>query len=323
MKYIFITHSNITSIVINETVESLLNNSEKVIIITRRGVSWPIINNETIIDFSNKTISSLLSLKAIKHIFTLSKCVDSIINKEDFILYLPTSYDEVYYSFQKSKFCKGYYYIEEGVLAYKGLKFIREDKNLIKRGIKHLLGLYPDFYYFDKRLKGTLSISDKSFKWNQGAKIVNNPYSYFKRVCDDQRSYSHIIVFSYLDEHVSFYKSIIDAIFQNNGGSLTNIAFKFHPRSSYVEPQMKNEITNYILSLFPQAAFLESDYVLEKEILSKVIIICVQVASSVLFYSLLNGNRCYLYKQSKGGHVKEIVFESISDYVSHNPSISL
>lgn len=322
MQHIFITHSNITSIVINETIESLLNNGEKVIVITRRGMSWPVISNETVINISDRTCS-LLSLTAIKHIITLPACINTIINKEEFILYLPTSYDEVYYFFQKSKFCKGYYYIEEGILAYTGLKFIREDKNLIKRGLKHLFGLYPDLYFFDSRFYGTISISEKAFKWNKSKKIINQPYSYFKRVCNNQKSYSHIIVFSYLSGDVSFYKSIIDVIIQNNEGIQSNIAFKFHPRSRFVEPNKMKEITNYILSSLPQAVFLESEYVLEKEILSEVVIICVQEESSVLFYSLLNNNKCYLYNISTDGHINEIVFDSVSDYVSYNPSISL
>ena len=323
MKYIFFTHSNITSIVINETIESLLKKSEKVIVITRRGMHWPVINNETVIDLSAKTLSSLMSFKAVKHIITLSKCVNDIINKEDFILYLPTSYDEVYYSFQKSKYCKEYYYIEEGVLAYKSLDYIREDKNISKRLIKRLLGFCPDHYCFDQRFKGTLSITEKAFKWNQNVKIVNNYDTYFKRACNHQKSYSQIVVFSCLNGGLSFYKSTIDIIIQNNGGSLSNIAFKFHPRSSFVEPQMKNEITNYILSFSREAVFLESGYVLEKEVLGKVIITCVQVASSVLFYSLIKGNRCYLYKETQDGNIKEIVFSSVNDYISFNPSISI
>lgn len=323
MKHIFFTHSNITSIVINETIESLLNNGENVIVITRRGTDWPIISNETVIDFSKMIISSLCSSAVIKHIITLSTCVDSIINKEDFLLYLPTSYDEVYYFFQKSKFCKGYYYIEEGVLAYKSLNFVREDKNLFKRGIKHLLGYYPDHYFFDDRFIGTISISEKAFQWNQRKRIVNNSETYFKRACNNQRSYSKIVVFGYLSGDVSFYKSAVETIIQNNGGDITNIAIKFHPRSNFVEPQKKNEIIQYILSFSPNAVILENEYVLEKAIFDKIVIICIQVTSSVLFYNLLMGNKCYLYRKAIDGSVDELAFDSISDYLTFNPSISI
>lgn len=249
MNRIFYIQSNILTICCYQTVKECLEQNEKVIIITNRGYSWPFFKEKVLVyDFAkifegeDKDRVALHSFSALydyiryrKFLTHLNKVVDEIVAKEDFIFYMPSMAMAMTKTFAYHKHCKGYYYVDEGYLAYTPSETLKlylpnRKKNLIKALLK-----IEDHYHLEmtSRFKGTVSITNDAFEWNSKEKIVNSVEEYVEEVKNDIPYYDDVILTEYLTQDFEDLKRGIDytveKILQEKPTS--KIGIKIHPHA--------------------------------------------------------------------------------------------
>ena len=301
MQHIFCVHSLITNITVYDTVVSLANQGEKVIVVTNRCDTFPLISGVKIVDFSKYTFKTLKSFSSLFLLYKLIKDTKKVINNTEFVLYIPTSFDIVYQIFQKNKFCKSYYYIEEGSISYEKLESLDKMLNadMIKNKGKHWLGINTVHFIHDSvRFNGTLSISDRAFYWNNKTKLVNNPNHYFDIYLSTQNNYNNYIVFGYMQQDTQELKKIVDVIFKKGKfQSNKEVAVKFHPRANILCLEKVLEMKEYINNKYEGTIVLDSDFCIEKSLFqNNSCLYCVNDKSSLIIYSIINGGAAYLCK---------------------------
>lgn len=326
MLHVFFTHSNITSIVIYDTVNKLLSEGESVVIVTNRGQKWHSISNERIVDFSNLFIKSLLNTHYFSFLKKVRCKIRQTINKTPFYFYLPTSFDIICQQFQNYKYCKKYFYIEEGTLSY-GHGGNYTNHNLygwLKLYSKKLFGLKTKDFLLGKRFEGTIAISENAFRWNKKERIINTATGYIEANLRDQQDFKNFLIFGYLQNDIIDIEHIIDDIakylLKHN---INAIAIKFHPRSYFTQPDKIEAITKYVLSKEMNVKVLDSNYIVEKSLFTKGSnVFCVQDPSSLIIYALQGGGIAFLSRIDKG-IINNFLYKSFSQYASSSGYIDL
>lgn len=318
MLHIFYTHSHITSIVIYDTIRKLLEQGERVVVITRRSQQWKSEKNVSVVDLSNYTITSLLSISYLKTIKEIKKILTEAINHTPYYLYIPDSYEIVCSILQKSSYCERYYYIEEGSISYaksfsRHLRITRRIKNVVK----NLCGFSTSDFILSQKFGGTISISEKAFPWNKKERIINSPKSYLENCISGQELFENYIIFGYLNVGISQLHYLVDAICRFiKENHLVSIAAKFHPYSYKVNPSAIKDLTEYMQKKDIDFTILQNDYVVEKALLlKKSNILSVQDATSLMIYALQNGGSAFLFKN---GEEMEC-YNDYNTYLSESP----
>ena len=335
MNRIFYIHSNIVTICCYQTVKECLARKEKVIIITNRGCTWPFFKDKvTIFDFAkmfqgeDQRKVALHSLKAMKDYMNFRRylshhnnVVKSIVANEDFYYYMPSMSMVTSVKFVNNKYCKGYYYVDEGYLAYtpaeKLKKYIpNKKKNIIKK----LFGI-EDHYHLEilSNFKGTVSISQDAFEWNvNGERIVNSVNDYIAEIKEDIPYYSDVILTEYLTQDyeiiIKCIDNVVEMILQDNPKS--KIGLKIHPHAITYNREKTISVQTYIkekyagiITLIPVDISIEVMSIVYHPRLYSLL----ELSSIILYAILFNSSKTRLieYKNNET-NIKEI--SSIDDY---------
>ena len=322
MKKIFYIHSNILAICCYQTVKEALNQNEKVIIITNRQCQWNFFKDQVVVyDFAElfygytKNRVALHNIKAIKdylkyrrYLCHLNKIVNHIIADEYFVFYLPSMADSMTASFAYNKFCKGYYYVDEGSLAYLPQDMININiTNNVKNKIKRILKIDDHCHYeINQTFKGTVSITEEAFQWNRDKEKNVNPIS----ECVEELkvglpSYDDVIVTGFLSEDIDFIIKGIDFTINNilRKSRNSRIGIKLHPyaitynrkNATLVLVYIKEKYNNRI-SIIPKDLSIEALSLVYHPNLYSLFTL-----SSVVLYGLLfKSSDGYLVRNVKG-----------------------
>ena len=287
-------------------VKRLVNSGEKVILITYRNTNWPFSQeNISIIDFTHqhrdyfvtevKTISDWLKRR--KYVKLMKGTINKIVNKDPFLLYIPNYSVHFQTIFAEHKYCQGYYFIEEGTLAYTPMSYLIDQfkHRPLKRKIKFLFGLTDRFFLerTDKFL-GTISIREEAFSWNIKEKIVE-PIP----VLDNLNVQLHetIIITGFLDDNLSRIKKQLSTLldyFCKTG--IRDIAIKYHPHVYDNYPERIDKIDG-VFKNYSQVnvTTLPQNYIVEYAILKwKSTIFSIDGLSSLNIYSILFGGHSFI-----------------------------
>ena len=308
MNRIFFIHSNILTICCYQTVKESLERKEKVIIITNRGYTWPFFEGRVMVyDFTaifkgeDKNREALHSVKAWKdykryknYRTHLNKVIDEIVAKEAFIFYLPSMALDMTASFAHNKYCKGYYYVDEGSLSYVSENDLkRYIPNRFKNAIKSLIGIKDHYHYeMSSKFKGTISITNDAFKWNVNKeKIVNSANGFIEVAKQDIPCFDKVILTEYLKQEFDIIvKSInysIEKIWQENPNF--KIGIKIHPQAITYNKEKTIALQQYISNKYAGKITLIPSNV-SIEVMSLVYhptIYSLFEVSSILLYALL------------------------------------
>lgn len=265
MNRIFFIHSNILVICCYQTVKACIARNEKVTIITNRGCSWPFFEgNVKVYDFTeifqgedkrNVALHSLNALKDYKRYRAFLSHLDNVINEivgqQEFIFYLPSMDLVMASSFVYNKYCRGYYYVDEGYLAYIPVETLqRFVPNRTRNFFKSFLRL-ENHYHLEKtpKFKGTISITEEAFVWNtSGERIVNSVNDYIEEVKDKIPVFDDVILTEYLTQDFEIIKKSIDYVVEviliNNPDS--KIGIKIHPHAIVYNEEQTKKVINYL-----------------------------------------------------------------------------
>lgn len=249
MNRIIYIHSNILTICCYQTVKECLERGEKVIIITNRGCTFPFFEGRVMVyDFAkifqgeDKDRLALHNLKALKdylryrkYLAHLHRVVKNIISNEDFIFYMPSMAMVMTKVFAYHKNCKGYYYVDEGYLAYSSPEILKRyipDKKLYF--LKTLLGIEVHYHLeITPKFKGTVSITKEAFSWNNKERIVNPIDNYTNEVKGGIPFFNDVIITDYLSQEYDVLTKCIDfatdQILQDSPNS--KVGIKIHPHA--------------------------------------------------------------------------------------------
>ena len=326
MKHIILIHSNITAISIFETVKSILNRGEKVIVLTKRNTVFAYQHPKMEkIDLSNFYKKGLLDFRTLKfynilqkslryrfYLEEIDKFTKELVHNEDFLLYVPVYMDDNVKSLVSNRHCKGYYYIEEGTLDYQPLDYLykiscKSIQAYLKKVILPLLG--GSFHFLlevNPKFKGTIGLFNEAFSWNtKWDKIVNSPIEYIEM--QKLRPYDIIIVTGYLYANDEYILQAFNELFEKLDTN-QSVAIKLHPLVFSQYPQKARRIRTLILQSYPNVSFLSNSYPVEGNILKfQTRIISFLEVSSLSLYSVLANTKSWLFCNLNGGFfLKEI-----------------
>lgn len=308
MNRIFYIHSNILKICCYQTVKESIERGENVTIITTRGSSWDFFKDKVEVwDFTkifgdeDKQRMALHSIRGTKDYLRhrrflshLKKVISEIVNNEDFILYLPSMAMVQTAFFAHNKYCKGYYYVDEGRLAYTHDDDLRQYvPNTSRNRIKKLFGI-EDYYHYEitSSFKGTVSITNDSFAWNEDKeKIVNPIGGFIEEVKNDIPYFDDVILTSYLSQELEVILNSIDFTIDNilKIKPESKIGVKLHPQAIYYNKDAAMRVMDHINDKYPGIVTLIPVNV-SIEVMSVVynpVLYALLQLSSVIMYALL------------------------------------
>jgi len=288
----------------------LQKREEEIIIITDRKTKWPFDAEKlSIIDFSNKHrnyfvyhVSTIKDwYKRICYISKIKKDINNIVKHQEYLLYIPNYAVNYQTLLAENKLCKGYYFIEEGTLAYTPYDILLKQwkKRSILQKIKALLGGTNRFYLTtSKSFLGTIQINEHAFMWNRRNKIINDTPSFEN--LKNYPLYKNIIVTGYLSNNINYYKNCIyklaDFLYKKG---IYDAKIKIHPHLYSNYPERIKALEEILLSI-PNVLFkiLPHDYIVEMSILkNSCSIFSLGEFSSLNIYSLLYGGESYLISE--------------------------
>lgn len=309
MKHIFYIHSNIQTICCFQTIKDLISNNENVIIIVNRGCSWKFFNESvTVYDFAKifqgedrarialKSFAALKDyIRYCKYLLHLKREVSKIIADDSFLFYLPSMALNMTLAFARNKNCKGYYYVDEGSIAYlsnEALEHYIPCRGL-KYYVKSLLSIEDHYHYeLTSKFKGTISISKDAFVWNlTEPKIVNPIKDFVSEVKNDVPMFNDVILTEYLkqdyDEIIYCIDYTVNKILHDNPKS--KIGIKIHPHAITYNKEKTISVQKYISEQYAGIVYLIPAEV-SIEVMSLVFhphLYSLFQVSSILLYALL------------------------------------
>jgi len=317
MEHVFFIHSNICSIVVYNTVKSILVKGEKVRIMLDRSAKWcyntegisfidttPImLEYNGIIRTGKHSIRNMLKLRKI--IKKLEQYSANVIGCQDFILYITQYRPPLSSIFCENKYCKGFYYFEEGTMSYRTLEYVKKitGYSMFRDLISNCLGLrYHSFFHINEKFRGTISIDNHAFPWNQENRILNK----CETVNTKDFNYNikrNIIIMGPMyrnTDNVEEVKTCLGYLNEKIGG-LEKMAIKFHPLFSKEEKEKIEKICVYAQSMGIEV--LSNEFVVEFNLIqSKANIYSLFSKSSLALYAFLLGGRAYDVKQEMNGY---------------------
>lgn len=335
MNKIFYIHSNILAICCYQTVKNALTQNEKVIIITDRRCEWPFFQDRVIVyNFADIFLGedlkrvALHNLKAIKdyvryrrYLCHLNKVVSQVISGEDFFFYMPSMAKNKTAAFAYNKHCKGYYYVDEGSLAYLPQELINQQfSSKMKNAVKRLFKIEDHCHYEIKQyFKGTVSITNEAFQWNKdGEKIVNPIDECILDLKDRIPSFDDVIVTAFLSEDIdSIIKSIdytVDYVHNKNKSS--RIGIKLHPYAITYNRENVSKVYQYIkdsydnqVVIIPKEVSIEAMSLIYHTRLYSLF----QLSSLILYGLLFNSSEGFLIR-FKAGNVTIDQISTVDEY---------
>lgn len=269
MNHIFYIHSNILAICCYQTVKEALAHNNKVIIITNRNCQWSFfLDKVTVYDFAeifkgeDKERVALHSIKAIKdymryrrYLYHRDTVIKRIVDGNDYIFYLPTMALNMTAAFVYNKHCKGYYYVDEGSLAYLPIESANQQfDSKLRKKLKQLLKIEDHSHYeITSSFIGTISITKEAFSWNMDwVRIVNPKDECILELKTSLSSYDDVIVTTWLVEDIDLIKKSIDytieQILRRNRNS--RIGIKIHPKAITYNMEKCMYVLQYIREMY-------------------------------------------------------------------------
>lgn len=276
MKHVFITHSNITKIIIEGIIRDLNLKQKEVLIISFRNNFIEGFENVDLHDLRIKKkhlFEKSLSIKKIFQIPSFYKTlweIDELLGiKKEFILYTPQVYYLFYQIIASHKKCKRINFIEEGTASYQKKESISKNsfkgKLYSKIFFQDRISSGPTFFraeVFNKKKKPIhYIVSERAFKGAPNRKLV--------KIEATTKSIPDGAVVFLVDGLVESKKAtkeellfIIRCFIRDNQNE-KKIFTKFHPNQ---EQSIKEMITNE-LNLYFHLEIIDPDVIMEKEFL--------------------------------------------------------
>ena len=323
MNHLFYLHSNITCLSSYEMIFNLQKRGEEVTIILSRNLKWPfslkvnrIVNISRMNFFLHTKVDKIRSLRS--YILALyckkrmKNYINSIVGEDDYIAYIPNYKSMIISNLCERKQCKGYYYIEEGTLSYFSIDYAKKVmhySNFFKLLSVVLMVNYDFALKQTKKFKGTISINESAFPWNNKQKIITSLDAVNLNCVQIIEKKMDIIILPSLIHPTEVYMEIIDRLLLRIENR-NLVALKFHPKSSNRENQKFAELIHYLdykgIQILPDYFIVEFNLKQYKSNIYSII-----EKSSLLLYSLLLGGKSYWVK-CEGGIV--VVEEKKSIY---------
>lgn len=310
MTHIFYLHSNICSIVAYDIMKKI-SDGERIVVIANRGCVFNELKDRVeyfdatkLFEGERNHLGSLLEYDTYKNFFRykgycrrIKRWLSEVVNKEDFILYIPSYGPEMCGVLAENKYCQGYYFIEEGTMAYMPLEKIKNVSynffTKIGNVIRFLfMGIVSNFQLnVTKKFLGTYALSDAAFLWNKTIeRHLVSGNEYLSILAKGKVFYDSIIIISYASYDISKTIKAIGVAYNRikEIASTESMAVKLHPQSYFYYPDYTRELENEILNRFPGLQILPVDYSVEASIvLNASRIFSIFVRSSLSLYSLV------------------------------------
>lgn len=321
MLNIFWIHSHITYLLAKEII-SKLDITDNIILFLSRNYTLPenISNKKMkVVNYpwfreNNTGIHNILVKKNIfktrKNVKACQETANSYIKNREFILYIPTSWEQAVALLMLHPLCKKYFYIEEGSLSY-----VKEGNKLRQSGLRKIIAKYlyniPYMGMLEKlpNFGGTYATSDNAFEWNKNNKMIIS----IQKEDEFYSQYSHlnnILIFDHLSmsipELTIFANLLCDFLFTNN---ITNLAYKLHP-STKGEIDKETIIREKLQKI--DAYELPSDFIVELFLIGRsVSLYSFNSVSSLTIYANRLGSKSFLIKRNSLNKIELFPLESI------------
>ena len=314
-----------------------MNNGERVIIILERSTLFPYFrgkvetyNVQEVIDKYRRNSTTLIG-KVLNYRFTLypqcKKFAKRIINREDAIVYTPSYNMYSVRPFLDSKYCKGYFYIEDGALSYLSAESLhkRYYKRKYKGGLflMSLLGAgeKPDCYV-NKKFMGCVGVSEYAYPWCMKNKVITSVTEFFSIQSYEDLGVKHVIISDYLRGDCSVildaFNKVIDRIEREDHPKI--IAIKFHPSAYTYELEKTKKLKNEIKKKYNniEFIFLSSQYSIETMMyFTSVQLYSIFGASSLLLYALVLKSKAFMVNhKDKLITIREL--PTVQDFVDYS-----
>ncbi len=339
MNHIFYLHSNTCVMSSYDMIEKLVKQGESVIVISERKVTFPFFEGKVkkfdmqeVIDKNRRNTSNIVLLLINYKTRLHPQCrifAEKVINREDFILYTPSYNMYTIKPFVNSRFCLGYYYIEEGFQAYLSQKTLR--KNYLDR--RYRKGrILMDFvgagesldYKVTPKFRGCICLSDFSFPWCN-EKIIAGFDSYFSQVPYEDVEIDNLITTDLLKNEIGVieesFKVVIDQMLADN--PTMRLGIKFHPSAFAYAKGKVARLTEYVRKTYPSLCviFLPAPYSIELLMYHrKLNVYCVFGISSLMLYGLMLKTRPFMVNRT--GEITEIrAIQSIPEFLDLSNSL--
>lgn len=333
MNHIFYLHSNTCVISSYDVISQLLSRNERVIIVSERNTKFPFFEGqvalydmqETIDKYRNNTHN--VFLLAINYKTSLmphcEEVAKSIIDEQDFIFYTPSYNMYSVKPFLNSKYCRGYYFIEEGFMAYLSEETLR--KHYRNRRYKQLhflmdfIGAGESYdYYVKEGYMGCYGLTDYSFPWCTNNRVVTSFDGYFSNLKIENTDFDCLITTDWLKDDIdilikAFIATVKEII---NNYSPSKVAIKFHPTAFINEKEKIDLILTEIRSEFGFIDFviLPSSFSIEALMYQKIIkLYCIFGLSSLQLYALMLKSKPFMVTKEGKIEIKEI--DNIPEFV--------
>lgn len=333
MNHIFYLHSNTCVISSFDVISQLLSKNEKVIIVSERNTRFPFFEGhvtlydmQATIDKYRKNTHNVL-LQAINYKTGLiphcEEAANRIIGGHDFLFYTPSYNMYSVKPFLKSKNCRGYYFIEEGFMAYLSEETLK--RHYRNRRYKHFhflmdfIGAGESYDYFvNESYMGCYGLTEYSFPWCTKNKFVTSFDGYFSNIKVNNTDFDFLITTDWLkdapDVLLKAFKSTIKEIVSTYSSS--KVAIKFHPTAFINEKEKIDLILDAIRSEFKSIEFvvLPASFSIEALMYQKPInLYCIFGLSSLQLYALMLKSKPFMV--TKEDDIDIIEIENIPEFV--------
>lgn len=307
MNHIFYLHSNTCVISSFDVISQLLSKDEKVIIISERNTKFPFFEGQITLYDMQKTIDTyrnnthnVFQLAINYKISLMPHCEEvamDIIDEQDFIFYTPSYNMYSVKPFLTSKYCKGYYFIEEGFMAYLSEETLR--RHYRNRRYKQLhflmdfIGAGESFdYLVTDKFRGCYGLTEYSFPWCHNNKVVTGFDGYFSNQVFDDVDVKYLITTDWLKDDFDVLKKAFDSTLNEilHNDEHPKLAIKFHPTAFINEKKKINSLIDYIQNKFKgiDLEVLPSSFSIETLMYHHPLnIYCIFGVSSLQLYALM------------------------------------
>lgn len=331
MNHIFYLHSNTCVISAYDIIEDLVSKQETVIIVSERNTKFSFFKGKVLFYDMQKIIDryrkpsknffgKFLNYKKqiIPHCGLYAK---EIIDNMDFVFYTPSYNMYSVKPFLLDQHCRGYYFIEEGFMAYLSDDTLRKHYNNRRyKGGRFLLdfvGTGDSYdYYVTNKFKGCYGLTDYSFPWCDN-KVITKFDGYFSNLPYDDIDVNNLITTDWLSANIeilqSAFKAVVDKI---NINRCSKIAIKFHPTAFINEKGKIDILIEYLHRNYDDIEFiiLPSSFSVEALMYHRTVnIYCIFGVSSLQLYALMLKSRPFMVSKNEEIDIKEI--ESIPQFV--------
>ena len=277
------------------------------------------LNIEDCIFYSPRKINSLISLKkelrfvAIESIqlieskrqiiknrlkfYSFNKKTNCLLNHKFYNLYTPHLINYRERLLLLNKKCIGYYFVEEGMPAYRSDFKIHPDQNVTSLKFAKVHNLMPLGIDYSK-YKGSFGTNNYAYNWMPNKNKIDLNFNH--KQCDKislSDKYNNILGIDSPNSFSDFsvYLKCINALLLEVFVDRKMIIYlKFHPDYS-VDFKLKNEIIQIFKSYYQKYEILKNDFFIEQYVQTRNNVKFYNINSSLIIYVLISGNEVFQF----------------------------